>query len=96
VAGVLNCEKCADANSRAQISSGRFRVGPDSALGHRATLTRPITSTIRGVPLQGHGAVNLHREVVVAQKRLGRRVANLSTARIEEVCVALRFSLGCL
>jgi len=79
----------------------------DSAIGHLATVTvAPVTSTIRGVPsevildiddgMKGRCAVNLHNVVTVAQKRLGRRVANLSTARIEEVCVALRFSLGCL
>lgn len=78
----------------------------DSAIGHLATATvAPITSTIRGVPsevildiddgVKGRCAVNLHNAVTVAQSRLGRRVANLSAARMEEICTALRFSLGC-
>jgi len=33
--------------------------------------------------------------VTVAQARLGRRVGNLSAARMEEVSQALRFALGC-
>lgn len=78
----------------------------DSAIGHLATVTvAPITSTIRGVPsevmldiddgMKGRCAVNLHNAVTVAQARLGRRVANLSAGRMQEVCSALRFSLGC-
>ena len=78
----------------------------DSAIGHLATVTvAPITSTIRDVPsevildvddgMTGRCAVNLHNAVTVAQARLGRRVANLSPERMQEVCAALRFSLGC-
>ncbi len=40
-------------------------------------------------------AVNLHNAVTVSQQRLGKRVAQLSAARMNEVCAALRFSLGC-
>jgi mRNA interferase MazF len=78
----------------------------DSAIGHLGTVTvAPITSTIRGVPsevildiddgMKGRCAVNLHNAVTVAQARLGRRVANLSAGRMQEICAALRFSLGC-
>ena len=78
----------------------------DSAIGHLATVTvAPITSTIRGVPsevildiddgMKRRCAVNLHNAVTVAQTRLGRRVANLNAERMQEVCAALRFSLGC-
>ena len=78
----------------------------DSAVGHLATVTvAPITSTIRGVPsevildiddgMKGRCAVNLHSAVTVAQARLGRRVGSLSAQRMQEVCAALRFSLGC-
>ena len=77
-----------------------------SAIGHLATVTvAPITSTVRGVPsevildvddgMKGPCAVNLHNAVTVAQARLGRRVANLSAGRMQEICAALRFSLGC-
>ena len=77
-----------------------------SAISHLATVTVvPITSTVRGVPsevvldiedgMKGRCAVNLHNAVTVAQARLGRRVSNLNAARMEEVCGALRFSLGC-
>ena len=40
-------------------------------------------------------AVNLHNAVTVPPQRLGKRVAQLSYARMNEVCAALRFSLGC-
>jgi len=40
-------------------------------------------------------AVNLHNAVTVSQQRLGRRVARLGVRRMNEVCLALRFSLGC-
>lgn len=40
-------------------------------------------------------AVNLHSAVTVSQQRFGRRVAPLSAARMNEVCAALRFPLGC-
>ena len=78
----------------------------ESAVGHLSTVTvAPITTTIRSVPsevildasdgMKGPCAVNLHNAVTVAQERLGRRVGGLSTARMGEVCAALRFSLGC-
>jgi hypothetical protein len=64
-----------------------------------------LTSTIRGVPsevvlneedcMKSPCAVNLHNAVTVSQQRLGKRVAQLSSARMNEVCAALRFSLGC-
>ena len=78
----------------------------NSALRHLSTVTvAPITSTIRGVPsevvldvddgLKGTCAVNLHNAVTVTQDRLVRHVASLSAGRMQEVCLALRFSLGC-
>jgi mRNA interferase MazF len=78
----------------------------DSALTYLSTATvAPITSTIRGVPsevllreddgMKGVCAVNLHNAVTVSQQRLGRRVAQLNSSRMREVCAALGFSLGC-
>ncbi len=78
----------------------------DSAIGYLSTVTvAPLTSTIRGVPsevqlneedgLKEPCAVNLHNPVTVSQERLGKRVGKLSSARMNEVCAALRFSLGC-
>ena len=40
-------------------------------------------------------AVNLHNAITVSQDRMGKRVAQLSAARMNEICSALRFSLGC-
>jgi mRNA-degrading endonuclease toxin of MazEF toxin-antitoxin module len=40
-------------------------------------------------------AVNLHNVITVAKDRLGKRVAQLPSARMNEICAALRFSLGC-
>jgi mRNA interferase MazF len=78
-----------------------------SAIGHLSTVTvAPITSTIRDVPsevildvddgMKGRCAVNLHHAVTLSQERLGKRVASLSDQRMLEVCVALRFCLGCI
>lgn len=78
----------------------------DSAIEYLATVTvAPITSTIRGVPsevvlneddgMKSPCAVNLHHAVTVSQARLGKRVNRLSAVRMNEVCAALRFSLGC-
>ena len=78
----------------------------DSAIGYLATVTvAPISSTIRGVPsevvlnaedgMKAPCAVNLHNAVTVLRERLGRRVAKLDAARMDEICAALAFSLGC-
>ena len=78
----------------------------DSAIGYLSTVTvAPITSTIRGVPsevvlneedgMKGPCAVNLHNAVTISQNRLGRRVAQLSSLRLKEICLAFGFSLGC-
>ena len=78
----------------------------DSAIAYLAAVTvAPITSAIRGVPsevvlsdedgMKATCAVNLHNAVTVSKDRLGRRVAQLQTARMNEICAALRFSLGC-
>lgn len=78
----------------------------NSAIAYLATVTvAPITSTIRGVPsevvlseedgMKTPCAVNLHNAVTVSQHRLGKRVAQLSSLRMNEICAALRFSLGC-
>ena len=78
----------------------------DSAIAYLSTVTvAPITSAIRGVPsevvlneddgMKATCAVNLHNAVTVSQERLGKRVAQLSSLRMSEICAALRFSLGC-
>jgi mRNA interferase MazF len=78
----------------------------DSAIAYLSTVTvAPITSAVRGVPsevvldeqdgMKASCAVNLHNAVTVSQDRLGKRVAHLSSARVSEICAALRFSLGC-
>lgn len=76
------------------------------AIGYLSTVTvQQITSTIRGVPsevvldeedgMKAPCAVNLHNAVTVSQKCLGKRVAQLRSLRMAEICAALRFSLGC-
>jgi mRNA interferase MazF len=78
----------------------------DSAIAYLSTVTvAPITSAIRGVPsevvlneedgMKASCAVNLHHAVTISQDRLGKRVAQLSSLRMNEICAALRFSLGC-
>jgi mRNA interferase MazF len=78
----------------------------DSTIAYLSTVTvAPITSTIRGVPsevvlneedgMKTPCAVNLHNAVTISQDRLGKRVAQLSAPRMNDICAALRFSLGC-
>ena len=78
----------------------------DSAIPYLSTVTvAPITSTVRGVPsevvlneedgVKASCAVNLHNAVTISQDRLGRRVAQLNSLRMGEICAALWFSLGC-
>jgi mRNA interferase MazF len=78
----------------------------NSSIPYLATVTvAPITSSIRGVPsevvlneedgMKSLCAVNLYNATTVAQARLGKRVAQLRSSRMREVCSALRFSLGC-
>ncbi|MGD0522210.1 MAG: type II toxin-antitoxin system PemK/MazF family toxin [Terracidiphilus sp.] len=78
----------------------------DSAIAYLSTVTvAPVTSTIRGVPsevvlneedgMKASCAVNLHNAITIHQDRLGKRVAQLSSLRMNEICAALRFSLGC-
>jgi mRNA interferase MazF len=78
----------------------------DSAVAYLSTVTvAPITATLRGVPsevvlnaddgMKKACAVNLHNAITVSQGRLGQRVARLSSLRMNEICVALRFSVGC-
>lgn len=77
-----------------------------SAIGYLTRVTvAPITSTIRGVPTEvkldvddgmKHPCVaNLHNLVTVAKSGLGRRFGQLKESRMEEVCAALDFALGC-
>ena len=77
-----------------------------SAIGHLSTVTvAPITSTIRDIPsevildvddgMKRQCAVNLHNAITISQERLGKRVTSLSQQRMQEVCLALRFSLDC-
>lgn len=65
----------------------------------------PVTTTIRGVPsevalkeedgMKQSCVVNLHNTLTVSRTRVGRRVATLTASRMNEVCAALRFALGC-
>ena len=77
-----------------------------SAIDYLSRLTiAPITSTIRGVPsevtlgpedgMKQPCAINLHNVITVGKNGIGRRIAELGTARMHEVCRALAFALGC-
>jgi mRNA interferase MazF len=78
----------------------------DPAIRYLSTVTvAPITSRIRGVPsevlldendgMKGSCAINLHNTITVPQDRVGKRVARLAPHRMNQVCSALRFTLGC-
>ena len=65
----------------------------------------PITSTVRGVASEvvlgpGDGmkqtcAVNLHNIMTVPKVGLGRRESQLDARRLQELCAAIGFALGC-
>lgn len=78
----------------------------DSIIDRLARVTvAPITSTVRGVaseivlgPEDGMKttcAVNLHNIVTVPKAGLGRRVSQLDARRLQELCAAIGFALGC-
>ncbi|HXH51547.1 MAG TPA: type II toxin-antitoxin system PemK/MazF family toxin [Terriglobia bacterium] len=79
----------------------------ESVIPYLAAVTvAPITSTIRGVAsevqmseadgMKRPCAVNLHNLVTVPKDWLGRRVGTLSSERMDEICSALGFALGCI
>jgi mRNA interferase MazF len=78
----------------------------NSAINYLSTVTvAPVTSTIRGVRsevvlteedgMKAPCAVNLHNAITVPQKHLGKRVAQLRSLRMSEICAAVRFAFGC-
>ena len=78
----------------------------DSAIPYLTSITvAPITSSIRGVPsevvlneedgMKGPCAINLFNTITITRAQLGRRVAQLTPDRLQELCAALRFALGC-
>ena len=78
----------------------------DSIIDHLSRITvAPVTSTMRGVPsevalgpddgMKDACAVNLHNIVTVPKAGLGRLLGSLSAQRIDEVCNAIAFALGC-
>ena len=77
-----------------------------SVIGYLSRVTvAPITSTIRGVAsevvlgiqdgLKQPCVANLHNVMTVSQLAVGRRLAQLSTHRMREICAALHYALGC-
>jgi mRNA interferase MazF len=64
-----------------------------------------VTSTIRGVAsevalgtedgLKQPCAINLHNIVTVPKEGLGRRVAQLNDRRLDQICAAIAYALGC-
>ena len=78
----------------------------DTAIEYLAYVTvAPVTSAIRGAPsevaltgedgMKAPCAVNLHNAMTIKKNLLGKRVAQLHSSRMNEICAALQFSLGC-
>lgn len=78
----------------------------DGILDHLSRVTvAPVTSTIRGVPsevvlgiedgMKDPCAVNLHNLVTIRKADLGRLVATLPRHRLDQMCAAIGFALGC-
>lgn len=78
----------------------------DSIIDHLSRITvAPVTSTIRGVAselvlgpddgMKDMCAVNLHNIVTVPKAGLGRLVVSLDGRKMDKVCSAIAFALGC-
>jgi mRNA interferase MazF len=78
----------------------------DSIIDRLSRITvAPVTSTIRGVAsevvlgpddgMKDACAINLHNIVTVPKTGLGRLVVSLDARRLDQVCAAMAFALGC-
>lgn len=78
----------------------------DSAIEYLNTVTvAPVTSSIRGIQSQvilderdgmkTPCAVNLHNVVTVPKQHLGSRITQLNPNRMQQICAAMDFALGC-
>ena len=78
----------------------------DSIIDRLSRITvSPVTSTIRGVAsevvlgpddgMKDACAVNLHNIVTVPRAGLGRLVVTLDGRKMDQVCSAIAFALGC-
>lgn len=78
----------------------------DSIIDRLSRITvAPVTSTIRGVAsevvlgpddgMKDACAINLHNIVTVPKAGLGRLLVSLNARRLDQVCAAIAFSLGC-
>ena len=75
--------------------AGSFRLASFARNFH---YLRPVPSEVvlnEDDGIKSPCAVNLHNAVTVSQQRLGKRVAQLSPARMNEVCAALLSRLRC-
>jgi hypothetical protein len=98
----LSCGKVRTRSSALPVCRARQQTtGPGAHAQHRHRVFIDshgcaCTSTIRGVPsevilneedgIKSRCAVNLHNAVTMSQQRMGKRVAQLSPARMNEVC----------
>jgi mRNA interferase MazF len=78
----------------------------DSIIDRLSRITvAPLASTIRGVAsevvlgpedgMKDACAINLHNIVTVPKAGLGRLVVSLDARRLDQVCAAIAFALGC-
>ena len=78
----------------------------DSIIDRLSRITiAPLTSTIRGVAsemvlgpddgMKDACAVNLHNIVTVPKAGLGRLIVSLDARKMDQVCSAIAFALGC-
>jgi mRNA interferase MazF len=78
----------------------------DSIIDRLSRITiAPVTSTIRGVAsevvlgpddgMKDACVVNLHNIVTVPKAGLGRLVISLDARKMDQVCSAIAFALGC-
>jgi mRNA interferase MazF len=78
----------------------------DSIIDRLSRVTiAPVTSTIRGVAsevvlgpedgMKDACAINLHNVMTLPKAGLGRLLVSLDARRLEQVCAAIGFALGC-
>ena len=78
----------------------------DAAIPLLGTVTvAPMTTRVRGIPTEvplgvsdgvpRPGVVSLDNVQILPKRSLRRRITSLSAARLDQVCDALRYALGC-
>nr|WP_300019426.1 type II toxin-antitoxin system PemK/MazF family toxin [Pseudonocardia sp.] len=90
---------------RSSPATGCAGICRGSSNGWATVLVAPVTTRVRGIPteveltavdgLPRRCAANFDNVFTLRRERLRTPIARLSTTRLDEVCRAHRFAVGC-